>query len=701
MQWWLTLSIRWKLILPIVVISLASGVISYWYFSNIYRDAAQDALVNRARTLVYAAESAREYAADQIRAGVFKDVRASNFTAQQILHTVPIFSAMEVARKRAKELGFTIKVPKKQPRNPDNEPNEFEKTVLNKLESGTVTEYSEIDAKTNQLHYFRPVKLTQECMQCHGDPAQSMALWGNAEGKDITGARMENWNVGEVHGAFEVSMSLDAVQKATTEKSLVIAGIVGLSSGAIVLAIFIVSGLVVKPILQLKAINSKVVIGDLQNIQVNISNRDEIGELTEMKKKIIQTISNLAQETTTLTKAATDGDLKVRGNHREFQGSYREIINGINKTLDATIHPIQEAVQVLKYMAEGDLRHQMKGEYKGDHALLKSNINTTIFSITDVLQNVMEIVEQVTHGSGQVAAASTSLSHGASEQAAALQEITSSTQELASQTRLNAENANQANVLAMESSNAANRGNAEMAQLGAAMKAINESSLNISRIIKVIDEIAFQTNLLALNAAVEAARAGRHGKGFAVVAEEVRSLAARSAKAAKETAELIESAVASAENGTQIAARTAKALEEIMNTSIKVRDIVGEIASSSTEQAQGISQINIGLTQIDRVTQQNTAAAEECASAAEELSKQASELNSVITSRFQVERTAHIPSFSAKRHTPEVRAKSSTVEVFTPNASHDSMSIESDVPKRKMLAAHDTIKLDDNEFGRY
>ncbi|TAE30992.1 MAG: methyl-accepting chemotaxis protein [Candidatus Kapaibacterium sp.] len=528
---------------------------------------------------------------------------------------------------------------------------------------------------------------------------------------------MENWKVGEVHGAFEVSMSLNEVQATTAEKSLVIASIVGLSSAGIILAIFLIAGFLVKPIKLLQEVNAKVAVGDLKNISFSISNLDEMGDLARMKKQIVQTIQDLAEETNGLTKAATSGDLKTRGNEKHFHGAYRDIIAGVNSTLDATIYPIQEAVSVLKHMAEGDLRQPMQGNYKGDHAALKSNINSTISAIADVLQNVMEIIGQVTRGASQVADASTSLSHGASEQAAALEEITGSMHELASQTRINAENANQANIVALDANSIAQRGNAEMEQLGSAMSAINESSRNISKIIKVIDEIAFQTNLLALNAAVEAARAGRHGKGFAVVAEEVRSLAARSAKAAKETADLIESAVETADRGTQIAARTAQALEEIMLASVKVRDIVGEIASASNEQAQGISQVNIGLAQIDRVTQQNTAAAEECAAAAEELSKQAVELNNVVSSRFQLRQDSsfgagslHHGSSPKLKHEMPSKHKNYSGQAYqqsgvaSGNARKASLEKEDAhlaAPSQKMLAAHDTIRLDDSEFGRY
>jgi methyl-accepting chemotaxis protein len=223
------------------------------------------------------------------------------------------------------------------------------------------------------------------------------------------------------------------------------------------------------------------------------------------------------------------------------------------------------------------------------------------------------------------------VSNGAAHQASSLEEISSSMNEITSQTRHNAENASQANRLAMDAKSLAEHGNTQMHQMVSAMKNINESSRNISRIIKVIDEIAFQTNLLALNAAVEAARAGKHGKGFAVVAEEVRNLAARSAKAAKETSEMIESSVRRVEEGAGIADKTAQALNEIVTAASKLTDLVNEIAAASNEQAQGVTQILAGLGQVDQVTQQNTAHAEQSAAAAQELSSQARALQEQVS----------------------------------------------------------------------
>jgi len=247
-----------------------------------------------------------------------------------------------------------------------------------------------------------------------------------------------------------------------------------------------------------------------------------------------------------------------------------------------------------------------------------------------MISSLREGSEQITSAAGEISTSSQTLASGATEQASSLEETSAALEEMASQTRQNADNASQVNSLASTTRADAENGNKTMVEMITAMGAINKSSEEISKIIKVIEEIAFQTNLLALNAAVEAARAGEHGKGFAVVAEEVRNLAQRSATAAKDTAALIEDAVKKAQDGGEMADRAGEVLKGIVQNIIRVTELVAQIASASNEQAQGVDQVNNAVTQMDQVTQSNAANAEESAAAAEQLNAQAESLNDIV-----------------------------------------------------------------------
>ena len=253
-----------------------------------------------------------------------------------------------------------------------------------------------------------------------------------------------------------------------------------------------------------------------------------------------------------------------------------------------------------------------------------------------VLDRLTGASNQVRASSSQISSASQTLAAGASEQAASLEETSASLEELSAMTRRNAENAREAKELANHARHAAESGATDIQRMSQAMDAIKEASNNIAKIIKSIDEIAFQTNILALNAAVEAARAGEAGMGFAVVADEVRNLAQRSAQAARETAAKIEDSIAKSDRGVQISLQVTKSFEEIMKTIRKVDDLVVNIASASKEQSDGIGQVSIAVTEVDKVTQSNAANAEESAAAALELNAQGDALNEALSKMMQL-----------------------------------------------------------------
>ena len=378
-------------------------------------------------------------------------------------------------------------------------------------------------------------------------------------------------------------------------------------------------------------------------------------------------------------------DRRLRLKSRDEIGQMAGALDGLADNLQ------NEVVVPLQKLAAGDVTFEVTPH--DDRDAVRGALKQLGQDLNSVLARMQAAGEEIAGGASQVADSSQSLSQGATEQASSLEEITASMQELSSQTRLNAENATQAQQLSGDVQKAAKEGNLQMQGMVQAMTEIRDSSQNISRIIKVIDEIAFQTNLLALNAAVEAARAGQHGKGFAVVAEEVRNLAARSAKAARETAELIEGSGQKTDRGAQIAQQTAGALEEIVNGVTKVTDLVNEIAAASNEQAQGITQVNQGLGQIDRVTQQNTANAEQSAAAAEQLSGQAVQMKTMLQ-RFRLRATAAVNTAPAPPPLSKLPADSSWGAGQNLKPAAAQLALPAQDPKA-------IIALDDEEFGRY
>lgn len=407
---------------------------------------------------------------------------------------------------------------------------------------------------------------------------------------------------------------------------------------SVILGIFI-SGSISRPVKKLAEAADKLAQGDV-NVNVEATTRDEIGYLMESFSHMIE---NIQGQAFTAEKIAA-GDL----------------------TVDVTI--------------------------KSENDLLGKKLYELVEKNNEVLASISAASEQVASGAKQISDSSMALSQGATEQASSIEQLTASIEEISAQTKNNAEHANDANGLASTARVNAERGNEQMKEMLKAMHDINDSSANIAKIIKVIDEIAFQTNLLALNAAVEAARAGQHGKGFAVVAEEVRNLAARSANAAKETTDMIENSIRKAEGGTQIANETASALAEIVEVVERVASLVNGIAVSSNEQATGIAQINQGVMQISQVVQTNSATSEESAASSEELASQAELLKEQV-GRFKLKKENRPLSYRGLEDiNPEVLRMLDTMNKN--KKFNEDGGTEAVAGSRK-------IALSDSEFGKY
>ncbi len=394
------------------------------------------------------------------------------------------------------------------------------------------------------------------------------------------------------------------------------------------------------------------------------------------------------------------GDIDVFIDASKFQGAYIELANGINDMVAAHISAkkkaltcvaefgegnfdaplekfpgkkafindtieilrdnfkqiIGDAISLSQAIVDGDLTQRADlQKYQGDFRIIMEAFEKAFIGLNKTFYQINAVAEQVGNSSEELKQASQSMAATAEEQSSSVEEVSASLAETDSQVKANTDNASAANQLVMDAALAANQGQQKMESMIQSMNSINDASQNIAKIIKVIDEIAFQTNLLALNAAVEAARAGQHGRGFAVVAQEVRNLAGRSAKAARETADLIEDSSKRVNEGVTIVSQTRESLEQIVNGVTKVKDLVAEIAAASVEQSRGLTQISVAMSQVAKAAEEGSQQAEELASSSDELSNVTGQMRQEVN-RFQLR----------KREEPQASVSVPGLEGLTP-----------------------------------
>ena len=371
--------------------------------------------------------------------------------------------------------------------------------------------------------------------------------------------------------------------------------------------------------------------------------------LHESMDRAKASLSAINGEIKRLAAAAALGDFSQRGDAQRFEHDFRVMIDGLNAMMAVSDTNLGQLSQLLQAIARGDLTARMDGDFHGVFARMRDDANATVAQLTDIVSRIQDASTAINTAAGEIASGNADLSRRTEQQAANLEETAASMEELTSTVRQNADSARQANQLAIGAASVASQGGHVVGQVVTTMRDIEAASRKIAEIIAVIDGIAFQTNILALNAAVEAARAGEQGRGFAVVASEVRTLAQRSANAAKEIKGLIEASVDQVSTGSNLVNQAGATMGEIVASVQRVTDIMAEIAAASQEQSAGIEQVNQTITQMDETTQQNAAVVEEVAATAGDLRQQAQGLEQAVS----VFRLAGSPSEEVRRWVTE------------------------------------------------
>ena len=537
------LNLKFKvLLLSLGGMLIITVVIAQFYIRDITVQ-ARASILEKSRAVVYSAEAVRDSMVERLRSGVITDLAslAKKGDRATLLKAVPILTAIEVAAKNAKEGQYEFHVPKFQPRNPANEPKGIEIEALRKLESGKQTEF--ISSDTKNIYYFRPIRLSQDCLFCHGDPAGST---------DPVGGVREGWKVGEVHGAFEIVSSLRSAtltQALATRNIAITAIVLTLSLG---LGLFFLIRMVMKPLGSYVRTFQNAATGDL-TVRADAKGRDEIGKVADFFNHFIGSL----QDTMTEVKSVANGAEEISS---DLAASSEETA--------ASLHEIRANTEGMKNKI----------------VLLDSEVSQSVKSAADV-QDFIERLAQLI-----------------SDQASSVNESSASIEEMSANIKNIADAAEEKFKIANELESSALDGQSEMEEMERGIKKVADSAGLIMEMTQIIQDIASRTNLLAMNAAIEAAHAGEYGKGFAVVADEIRNLAESSAESAGSVTKALGEVSASIKISEKSTKRTGEVFNKIVDQIKSVAFSMAEMKNATSELSIGAQQILEALSSLISTT---------------------------------------------------------------------------------------------------